>query len=96
MKPLLERLWTDTDYLTKTCVILLGIVVSVLPNLPLGDTGIPYWIKQFGLPILIGIGATLKSGTSGITADEAAKLRALIPVQDVLDKRAPALKAPDA
>ena len=88
MGAILRRLWNDPDYFYKSAVFLLATIAVVLPILPLGELGsVGYWLGKVALPIAIAIGATSRG--SGLTADEASKLRALIPTQAVLDKTVP-------
>lgn len=77
MGAILGKLWNDPDYFTKSLTVVLGFVAVLLPVLPLGDLGAAgYWIGKLALPVVIALGASGKS--SGLTPDEAAKLRALI------------------
>ena len=84
----LKRLWNDPDYFNKSVVFFVALVAVIIPTLPLGEMGVVgYWLGKLALPVAVAIGATSKG--SGLTADEAAKLRALIPTQHVLDQVAP-------
>lgn len=84
MDAILKRLWNDPDFFIKSLVFGLGTLIAVLqvvPNEALG--GIGYWARLFGTPILLAIGATGRG--SGLSAEEAAKLRALLPTQSQMD-----------
>lgn len=88
MKTILKKLWTDPDYFRKSTVVFLGLLVTILPLVPIDNIPtVGYWISKFALPIIYALGATVKG--SGLTPDEAAKLRALIPSQEILDTHAP-------
>lgn len=88
MGKILSKLWNDPDYFKKTLAFAIAFVGAVLPVLPLGDLGeVGYWLGKFALPIAVAIGATGRG--SGLTEEEAAKLRALLPTQERLDKNAP-------
>ena len=92
MGAILKKLWTDPDYFNKTLAFLIGVFFTVLPTLPLGELGqVGYWLGKIGLPFAIAWGAT-SHNRSGISAEEAAKLRALIPTQEILNRKAPELK----
>lgn len=85
MGPLLHKLWNDPDYLVKALTMLIGFVAVLLPLLPLGEFGaFGYWLGKLALPVVIALGATARG--SGLTHDEAAKLRALLPTQVQMDK----------
>lgn len=88
MGSIISRLWNDPDYFSKSAAFAIALLASLLPVLPLGELGpVGYWLGKLALPIAVAVGATARG--SGLTPDEAAKLRALIPVQEVLDKKAP-------
>jgi len=90
MGTILKRLWGDPDYFSKSAAFAIAMLATIVPTLPLGDLGVVgYWLGKLALPLAIAIGATSKG--SGLTPAEAAKLRALIPAQPVLDKVAPRL-----
>lgn len=88
MGKILDKLWNDPDYFKKTMSFAIALAAVILPVLPLGELGeVGYWLGKFALPIAVAIGATGRG--SGLTEEEAAKLRALIPTQEKLDKNAP-------
>lgn len=88
MGALFTKLWCDPDYFIKTIVFTIGLAISLLQLVP-GDAGtIGWYARLLGTPLLIAIGAT-STYSSGITREEAAKLRALIPTKEKLDKEAP-------
>jgi hypothetical protein len=88
MGSILSKLWSDPDYFKKSLTVVLGTIAVLLPLLPLGDLGaFGFWLGKLGLPLVIAYGATARG--SGLTADQAAKLRALIPDDATLNKIAP-------
>lgn len=92
MGTILSKLWNDPDYFRKSVAFFIAFLGTLLPVLPLGEFGeVGYWLGKVALPIAVAIGATSKG--SGLTADEAAKLRALIPTQEQLDTHAPVLRS---
>jgi hypothetical protein len=96
MGAILRKLWNDPDYFRKSMSFVVAMAAVILPILPLGELGpTGYWLGKLALPIAIAIGATSKG--SGLSADEASKLRALIPTQAQLDRALPpvAMKTAD-
>lgn len=90
MDPIFKRLWTDPNYFIKCMVAVVGVIGTVIPQLPLGDLGVVgYWIGKF-TPVIVSImAATSMRAGSGLNLDEASKLRALIPTQENLDNNSP-------
>ena len=77
MGKILAQLWNDPDYFRKVVTLLIGGAAVILPVLPLGELGsFGYWTSKLLLPIAITLGATGRS--SGLTVDEATRLRALL------------------
>ena len=88
MKHFFSNLWNEPDYFRKVVVFLVAFIPILLSTLPLGELGeLGYWLEKVALPTAIALGATAKG--SGISKEEAMKLRALIPTQEILDKKAP-------
>jgi len=89
MGTLLTKLWRDPAYFQKTLAMTMAFLAVLLPTLPLGEFGAAgYWIGKLLLPVAVAVAARGQTH-SGLTPDEAAKLRALIPAPDVLAKVAP-------
>ena len=88
MGSILSKLWNDPDYFRKTLTFMIATVAGIIPTLPLGELGaFGYWFGKFAIPLSIALGATAKG--SGLTPGEAAKLRALLPTDEQLDRIAP-------
>lgn len=89
MRTILRNLWTEPAYFQKSLAVFIAGVAAFLPTLPLEEWGaVGYWLGKVALPLAVLVAARGREH-SGLTADEAAKLRALIPTQAQLDAGAP-------
>jgi hypothetical protein len=89
MREIVRNLWCNPQYFQKSIVAACILAAVVLPQLPLGEMGpVGYWIGKALLPLAVVVAARSRQG-SGLTTDEAAKLRALIPTQAKIDEHAP-------
>ena len=86
MGSIIRKLWKDPQYFRKSLTFIIASAATLLPVLPLGEFGdVGYWLSKVALPLAVALGATTRG--SGLTESEAAKLRALIPKDEVLKKQ---------
>lgn len=90
MRTILHNLWTEPAYFQKSIAVFVAGLAAFLPTLPLEEWGtVGYWLGKVALPLAVLVAARGGNNRSGLTQDEAAKLRALIPTQAQLDAGAP-------